>query len=197
MLSIGWTEMMVVAAVALIVVGPKDLPGMLRQLGRAMGSIRRMGNEFKAELNKVTAVDDLKEIKRSIAAPLKETRQKIEDEFNAIAPDGKVAPSGKISPADPETESVVDQIRDTSGLAKSGARAADKNTGAAKKVTTGKKTTSSPRPTSKKNSTGRAKAAKSCKTEPGKTKSATTEKASPGKRSSKKPAVQTSSKEAS
>ncbi len=117
MLSIGWTEMMVVAAVALIVVGPKDLPAMLRQVGRAMGSIRKMGNEFKAELNKVTAVDELKDIKRSIAAPLQETRRKIEDEFNSITPDGKVVPSGKLVPDDPETESVVDQIRDTSGVA--------------------------------------------------------------------------------
>ncbi len=116
MLSIGWTEMMLIAAIALIVVGPKDLPAMLRQIGRVVGSVRRMGNEFRAELNKVTAIDEIKDIKQSIAAPLSETRQKIEEEFNSIAPDGSVVPSGKIVPADPDSQSVVDEIRKGAGL---------------------------------------------------------------------------------
>ncbi|MCF6327139.1 MAG: Sec-independent protein translocase protein TatB [Devosiaceae bacterium] len=116
MLSIGWTEMMLVAAIALIVVGPKDLPAMLRQIGKVVGSVRKMGNEFKAELNKVTAIDELKDIKQSIAAPLSETRRKIEEDFNAIAPDGSVVPSGKITPADPDAQSVVDEIRQGAGL---------------------------------------------------------------------------------
>jgi len=116
MLSIGWTEMMLVAAIALIVVGPKDLPAMLRQIGKVVGRVRKMGNEFKAELNKVTAIDEIKDIKQSIAAPLNETRRKIEDDFNAIASDGSVVPSGKIAPADPDAQSVVDEIRQGAGL---------------------------------------------------------------------------------
>jgi len=116
MLSIGWTEMMLVAAIALIVVGPKVLPAMLRQIGKVVGRVRKMGNEFKAELNKVTAIDELKDIKQSIAAPLNKTRQKIEEDFNAIAPDGSVVPSGKITPADPDAQSVVDEIRQGAGL---------------------------------------------------------------------------------
>ncbi len=118
MLSIGWTEMMLVAAIALIVVGPKDLPAMLRQIGKAVGSIRRMGNDFKAELNKVTAVDDLKDIKRSIASPLTDVRRDIEKEFNSIAPDGSAIPSGKIAPADPDAQSVADEIKAAAGLDK-------------------------------------------------------------------------------
>ncbi len=116
MLSIGWTEMMLVAAVALIVVGPKDLPAMLRQIGKAVGSIRRMGNDFKAELNKVTAVDELKDIKQSIAAPLTDVRRDIEKEFNSLTPEGKVVPSGKIAPSDPDAQSVADEIKAATGL---------------------------------------------------------------------------------
>ncbi len=116
MLSIGWTEMMLVAAIALIVVGPKDLPAMLRQIGKAVGKVRRMGNEFKAELNKVAAIDEIKDIKSSISDPLSLTKQKIEEEFNSIAPDGSVVPSGKIAPADPGAQSVVDEIRQGAGL---------------------------------------------------------------------------------
>ncbi len=119
MLSIGWTEMMLVAAVALIVVGPRDLPAMLRQIGKAVGSVRRMGNEFKSELNKITAVDEIRDIKKSISAPLNETRASIEKEFNTITESGEVIPSGKIVPSDPNSESVVEEIRAAAGMGSS------------------------------------------------------------------------------
>ena len=104
MLSIGWTEMLIVAAIALIVVGPKDLPAMLRQIGKFVSSARRMGNDFKKELNKVAAIDEIRDIKKSFTDPLNETRSKIESEFNSITPDGKVVPSASgqlvVMPAD-------------------------------------------------------------------------------------------------
>jgi len=114
MLSIGWTEMLVIAAVALIVVGPKDLPAMLRNLGRAAGAVRRMGNEFRTELNKVSALDEVRDIRRSITDPLKQSRAEIESEFNKITPTG-VQPSGILKPADPKVESVHDQIKARTG----------------------------------------------------------------------------------
>lgn len=129
MLSIGWTEMMVVAAIALIVVGPKDLPGMLRYVGKMAGSVRRMGNDFKNELNKVTAVDELKEIKNSITSPLTDTKRKIESEFNSIAPSGSVVPSGKIAPKDPNAESVVDEIKQAAGIKTTATKQAGNSSG--------------------------------------------------------------------
>ena len=110
MLSIGWPEMMVVAAAALIIVGPRDLPTLLRNIGRVVSKARRMGDEFRAEINKVAALDDMKDIKKSITTPLKETRADIESEFNKITPDG-VKPTGAIAPADPGAESVYDEIK--------------------------------------------------------------------------------------
>ncbi|MEM1305883.1 MAG: Sec-independent protein translocase protein TatB, partial [Pseudomonadota bacterium] len=47
MLDIGWAELLVVGVVALLVVGPKELPGMLRTLGKYLGMVRRQANEFK------------------------------------------------------------------------------------------------------------------------------------------------------
>ncbi|MEL6872331.1 MAG: Sec-independent protein translocase protein TatB, partial [Pseudomonadota bacterium] len=48
MLDIGWTELLVIGVVALLVVGPKELPGLLRTIGRYVGMIRRQANEFRA-----------------------------------------------------------------------------------------------------------------------------------------------------
>ncbi|TRD23029.1 Sec-independent protein translocase protein TatB [Palleronia caenipelagi] len=47
MFDIGMTELLVIGVTALIVVGPKDLPGMFRALGRFMGKARAMGREFQ------------------------------------------------------------------------------------------------------------------------------------------------------
>lgn len=114
MLSIGWPEMMVVAAAALIIVGPRDLPALLRNIGQMMGKVRRMSNEFKGELNKVAALDDVKDIKKTITAPLAQSKAKIESEFNKISDTG-VSPTGKLKPTDPNVESVYDAIKAQTG----------------------------------------------------------------------------------
>ena len=46
MFEIGWTEMLVIAIVMIVVVGPKDLPKMLRQFGRTTSKLRVMAGDF-------------------------------------------------------------------------------------------------------------------------------------------------------
>lgn len=129
MLSIGWTEMMIVAAIALIVVGPKDLPALLQQVGKFAGQIRRMGNDFKSEINKAVAVDELKDLKQSVTAPLTDARRDMEKTFNSIGADGSVKPSGAISPREADSESVVNEIREAAGMPEG----IDENTAATQK----------------------------------------------------------------
>ena len=62
MFDIGMWELMVVGIVALIVVGPKDLPKMFRTLGQVTGRIRGMAREFQATMNAAaseTGLDDM------------------------------------------------------------------------------------------------------------------------------------------
>ena len=115
MLNIGLSEMLIIAAIALIVVGPKDLPAMLRQMGKVFGSVRRMGNEFKSEISKVAALDEIKDIKSSITKPLQDTHEELTNQFNTVGKDG-VEPSGAIKPAVEGQESVANEIRESAGL---------------------------------------------------------------------------------
>ncbi len=56
MFDLGWTELLVIGIVALIVVGPKDLPGMFRTVGRFVGKAKGMAREFSKAMN--DAADD-------------------------------------------------------------------------------------------------------------------------------------------
>ncbi|MBS3848671.1 twin-arginine translocase subunit TatB [Devosia sp. BSSL-BM10] len=115
MLGLGWTEMLVIGVMALIVIGPKDLPVVMNRIGKVAGQIRRMGTEFQREINKTTGLDEVRNLRNSITAPLKKTSDEIRKEFNAMTPTG-AKPSGVIKPADPDAESVVDEIKAKAGM---------------------------------------------------------------------------------
>lgn len=116
MLGVGWTEMLVIGVVALIVIGPKELPGLMQKIGRFAGSVRRMGADFQRELNRTTGLNEVKNLRNAITQPLKQTTDSIRREFNTTTSSGEVKPSGALKPADPKTESVVDEIHTAAGM---------------------------------------------------------------------------------
>ena len=64
--QIGFAEMLLIAILALIVVGPKDLPIMMRKAGNFFGKIKMMGQEFKDAFNQIGADDEMAELRREI-----------------------------------------------------------------------------------------------------------------------------------
>jgi len=111
----GWGEMFLIGIVAFMVFGPKDLPVVMRKVGRMVATVRRMGTEFQRELNKTTGLDQITDLRRSLTEPLRQTSEEIAREFNRQTPTG-VEPSGVMKPLDPKVESVYDQIAATSGV---------------------------------------------------------------------------------
>ena len=89
MFDIAWTELLLVAVVAILVVGPKELPGMLRTIGRTIGSLRRMASDFQSTLNEAVkeaeqqaGIDEMR--KQADAAqnfnPLGDLKKSLEEE---------------------------------------------------------------------------------------------------------------------
>lgn len=117
MLGLGWTEMLVIGVVALIFIGPKDLPVVMGRIGKVIGQVQRMGREFQREINKTTGLDEVRNLRNTITSPLKQTAEEIRKEFNAIGKDGKEQPSGALKPTDPVKESVVEAIQQQAGMA--------------------------------------------------------------------------------
>lgn len=61
-------EFIIVAAIALIVVGPKDLPKLLRQLGRFVGKMRAMADDFRASFEDMARQSELEELRKEVEA---------------------------------------------------------------------------------------------------------------------------------
>lgn len=66
MLDVGWTEILVIAIVLIIVVGPKDLPQMLRTFGRMVTKMRGMASDFRQQFDEALREADLDDVKKTI-----------------------------------------------------------------------------------------------------------------------------------
>ncbi|WP_455271753.1 Sec-independent protein translocase protein TatB [Rhizobium herbae] len=67
MLDVGWTELVVIAIVMIIVVGPKDLPPMLRTFGKMMTKMRGMANDFRQQFDEALKEADLDEVRKTLS----------------------------------------------------------------------------------------------------------------------------------
>jgi len=66
MLDIGWTELFIVGVVALIVIGPKDLPGALHTFGKYVGQLRRMVRQFQDGIDDIARQEELRELQKTV-----------------------------------------------------------------------------------------------------------------------------------
>jgi sec-independent protein translocase protein TatB len=68
MFDIGWTELVIIAVVAIVVIGPKDLPRAMRAVGKWSGKMRRMAREFQNQFNEAIRESELEDVKKEVAS---------------------------------------------------------------------------------------------------------------------------------
>ena len=113
--GVGFEEMILLVVVAIIVIGPKDLPLMMRKFGRFTGKMRAMAFEFKQGIDELGRQAELEELRKEVASLKKHTglddlRKDLEDErrglqqdMNAVmAPTTHPAIAAPAAPATPE-----------------------------------------------------------------------------------------------
>lgn len=157
MFDIGWTELLVIAVVAIIIVGPKDLPAMLRTLGRYAGKLKRTAGEFREQFDDALRDSELDELRSTVSEmgdlnpvnqirdsvteslePLKDAASDItsgiEDIGSSGSGGGEAAKATDASASSPETKEAPKPSRGKKAQAKAAPRKK-----AAKKPAAGKK----------------------------------------------------------
>jgi sec-independent protein translocase protein TatB len=85
MFGLNWGEVLVIGIVALIAIGPKELPTVLRTLGQWMGKVRRMANEFQSQFNEALREAEFADLKKHA------------DEFStSVSEIGQIDPIGDV-----------------------------------------------------------------------------------------------------
>ena len=84
MFDIGWSELLLIAVLAIIFVGPKDLPKMMRTAGQYVAKVRAMAREFQSSFDELARETELDELRREVSAlkdqatsPLRALREEI------------------------------------------------------------------------------------------------------------------------
>jgi sec-independent protein translocase protein TatB len=99
MFDIGMTEMLVVGVVALIVVGPKDLPVMFRRVGQFVGKAKGMAREFSSAMNNAADESGVREVTSGINKSLKAATNPV-----GAAMDGVKEATSSLTNLDPDSE---------------------------------------------------------------------------------------------
>lgn len=159
MLDIGWPELLLVAIVMILVVGPKDLPPMLRAFGKTIKKYRGMATDFKNQFNDALDESELDELRQAASDvknlnptsklkdamnPFKEAGDEIKASYNDAIKDTPVAPVKAWTPKAEEISEAARSVgKDYKAPVKAVAKTAAKKTAAAKtaKSAAAKKTT--------------------------------------------------------
>ncbi|MCX7179206.1 MAG: Sec-independent protein translocase protein TatB [Proteobacteria bacterium] len=112
MFDVGFSELVVIALVALIVIGPERLPKVARTVGILLGRLQRYVNDVKSDINREIQLDELKQLQEQVSSQtrdfessLTQEMRSVEDSLNqTIAPPENLAP--EVSTASPGEESL-------------------------------------------------------------------------------------------
>lgn len=114
MFDIGWSELLILAVITLIVVGPKDLPVLMRTIGRYAGYVRRQADEFREHVNAAMREAEFESIKSELNSVNADLKRSFEDAQSSIDESRKTLDEEIASAADkaPEKTEVSARVED-------------------------------------------------------------------------------------
>ena len=111
MFDIGFSELIVIAIVALVVIGPEKLPKVARTLGHLLGRAQRYVNDVKSDINREMQLDELKKLQSQVTDSARELESSVRKEYDS-------ARSAIESPA----QAAVNELAETARLAEADMR---------------------------------------------------------------------------
>lgn len=84
MFDVGFSELLVIALVALIVIGPERLPKVARTAGVLLGRLQRYVNDVKSDINREMQLDELKKIQEEVAVQTRDMQDSLTSEMRSV-----------------------------------------------------------------------------------------------------------------
>jgi sec-independent protein translocase protein TatB len=120
MFDIGFSELIVIGIVALVVVGPERLPKVARTAGLFLGRLQRYVADVKADISREMQLEELKKLQAEVRESARDLERGITDELRSIGRDvgeavdsiGADAPSAPSSGANPAADKTADEAAD-------------------------------------------------------------------------------------
>ena len=95
MFDIGFSELLVIGIVALIVIGPQKLPGVARTVGHLLGRLQRYVADVKADINREIELEELRKMRDSMQKAASEMQTAVDSELTKTADDLNKAVEGE------------------------------------------------------------------------------------------------------
>jgi len=109
MFDIGFTELMVIGVVALIVVGPERLPRVARTAGALLGRLQRYVADVKADINREVELDELRKMKDSVQQAASEFETSMNEDLRKAETDLNRSVTEAAGESQPETPAALDK----------------------------------------------------------------------------------------
>lgn len=118
MFDVGLSELMVIAIVALVVIGPERLPKVARTAGHLLGRLQRYVSDVKSDINREMQLDELKKLQQQVSSQvasletsvtheMREIESSVNTAVAPIASDVNAAAAAAVPPGEPATNSVA------------------------------------------------------------------------------------------
>jgi sec-independent protein translocase protein TatB len=113
MFDIGFSEMIVIAVIALVVLGPEKLPRVARTAGHLLGRMQRYVNDVKADINREIELDELRKLQKEMQNTANSIEQSVKGEINAVQSEFKqIGDSTRQALSEPFAAPVSDPVAD-------------------------------------------------------------------------------------